>query len=357
MARRAHATLWLDSRACEIRCARRCATDRIREKTVSATRIAALALAALALLAHHRTIQAAPYPDRPITLVVGFAPGGGVDANARLLANALSRRFGQQVIVENRPGAGSKIANDHVAKSPPDGYTLLVTTAAVTIDMAASANAGVDARRDFATVSTLSTTPMILVVNPSLPVHDVRQLVSRARSMPGALNYSSSGTGTTVHLYGELFKLRTQTDIVHVPFKGSAPALQALIAGDVQMSFAPAPSVLQFVKSDKLRALATTGAARFALLPDLPTMSEAGVRGADAEVWYGVLAPAATPPAIVVVLAKAIADIARSNDFRQRLGALGAEPKAATPEAFRSLLDEEVARWAEVEKVAHIRPY
>jgi tripartite-type tricarboxylate transporter receptor subunit TctC len=174
--------------------------------------------------------------------------------------------------------------------------------------------------------------------------------------MPGALNYSSSGTGTTLHLYGELFKLRTHTDIVHVPFNGTAPALRALIAGDVQMSFAPAASVLQFVKAGKLRALATTGAARFALLPGLPTTSEAGVRGADAEVWYGVLAPAATPREIIAVLAKAIAGIARSNDFRERLGALGAEPKATTPEAFRSLLDEEVARWAEVERIAHIRP-
>jgi tripartite-type tricarboxylate transporter receptor subunit TctC len=321
---------------------------------MSASRIAALAFAVLALVAARGPVLAAPYPDRTITLVVGFAPGGGVDANARLLADALTRHFGQPVIVENRPGAGSRIASSRVAKAAPDGYTLLVTTAAVTIDMAASANAGVDASADFAPVSTLSTSPMIFVVHPSLPVRDVRELIERAQAMPEALNYASSGSGTTPHLYAELFKLRTGTRIVHVPYKGTAPALAALIAGDVEMAFAPAASVVRFVKAGKLRALATTGSARFAPLPELPTMKEAGVADAEADVWYGMLAPAGTPPGVVATMAAAIATVSHAPQYRQRLEALGVEPRTTTPEAFRSLLAREVVRWADVEKRARI---
>lgn len=323
---------------------------------MSATRVVALALAALALLVRGPAADAAPYPERPITLVVGFAAGGGVDANARLLADALSHRFGQPVIVENRPGAGSKIANSRVAKAAPDGYTLLVTTAAVAIDMAASANAGVDASADFVPVSTMSTSPMFLVVNPSLPVHDVRALVERAKAMPDAMNYASSGNGTTPHLYAELFKLRTETHIVHVPYKGTAPALSALVAGDVQMGFAPATSVLAFVKAGTLRALATTGSARFALLPDVPTMKEAGVAGAETDVWYGMLAPAGTPPDVVTTIATAIAAVSHTPEYTRRLQALGAEPKTTTPAAFRSLLEREIVRWAEVERIARVNP-
>ena len=323
---------------------------------MSATPVVALAFAALALLARGPAVDAAPYPERSITLVVGFAPGGGVDANARVLADALSQRFGQPVIVENRPGAGSKIASNRVAKAVPDGYTLLVTTAAVTIDMAASANAGVDAGADFVPVSTMSTSPMFLVVNPSLPVHDVRGLVARAKAMPDALNYASSGNGTTPHLYAELFKLRTGTKVVHVPYKGTAPALAALIAGDIQMAFAPATSVLPFVKAGKLRALATTGSERFALLPDVPTMKEAGVADAETDVWYGMVAPAGTPPDIVATIATAIATVSHTPEFTRRLELLGAEPKTMTPAAFRSLLEREVVRWAEVERAARINP-
>jgi tripartite-type tricarboxylate transporter receptor subunit TctC len=313
-----------------------------------------LLLATLALVAHAASPAPSRFPSRPLTLVVGFAPGGGIDIQARLLAKGLERYFGQPVIVENRPGAGSRIANEHVAKASPDGYTLLVTAAAAAIDMAFSANAGVDKLHDFAAVSTISTSPMILVVNPSLAATDVKALIGRARSMAGALNYSSSGSGTTGHLYGELFKLRTGTDIVHVPYKGNAPSLGALLAGDVEMTFASSASVMQFVKAGRVRALATTGAARSPLLPDVPTIDEAGVANAQADIWYGVLAPAATPPDLVEALAKAILSVTRSTEFSQRLLDLGVEPSANTPAAFRALLQEEVARWAEVAKAAHI---
>jgi tripartite-type tricarboxylate transporter receptor subunit TctC len=313
-----------------------------------------LLLATLALVAHAASPAPSRFPSRPLTLVVGFAPGGGIDIQARLLAKGLERYFGQPVIVENRPGAGSRIANEHVAKASPDGYTLLVTAAAAAIDMAFSANAGVDKLHDFAAVSTISTSPMILVVNPSLAATDVKTLIARARSMPGALNYSSSGSGTTGHLYGELFKLRTGTDIVHVPYKGNAPSLGALLAGDVEMTFASSASVMQLVKAGRVRALATTGAARSPLLPDVPTIDEAGVANAQADIWYGVLAPAATPPDLVEALAKAILSVTRSTEFSQRLLDLGVDPSANTPAAFRALLQEEVARWAEVAKAAHI---
>ncbi|HEY2967426.1 MAG TPA: tripartite tricarboxylate transporter substrate binding protein [Casimicrobiaceae bacterium] len=314
-----------------------------------------LLLGAFVLAAHGATALAQRFPTKPLTLVVGFAPGGGVDINARLLAAKLAEYLGQPVIVENRPGAGSKIASERVANAAPDGHTLLIATAAVAIDMAFYEKVRVDTLRDFAPVSTISSTPMILVVNPSVPVKDVRELVAHARTMPGTLNYSSSGSGTTGQLYGELFKLRTGTDIVHIPYKGTAPSLTALIAGEVDMSFATVPAVLQYIRAGRLRPLASTGEKRSELMPDVPTMKEAGVSGVVASVWYGVFAPAATPPDIVNILARAVMDASHSPDVRQRLLDLGAEPVATTPEEFGRLLQEEVAKWTALVKAAGIR--
>src|SRR5499427_2974168 len=206
-----------------------------------------------------------PYPTRPPRFIVGFTPGGGVDINARILASKLSEVLGQQVIVENKPGAGTNIANEYVAKSAPDGYTLLFTSPAVAINMSLYKNPPYDALRDFATVSIFSESTNLLVVPASLPVHSVQDLVAMARKRPGALNYSSAGTGTTQHLAGELFKLRTGTDIVHVPYEGSAPSLTALISGDIQLSFVNPVAIGQHIKSGRLRALAVAGAKRSAL--------------------------------------------------------------------------------------------
>ena len=312
-------------------------------------------LFALALAVPGAPAPAQSYPSKPLRLVVGFAPGGGVDINARLLAPKLAEFLGQPVIVENRPGAGTNIANEYVAKSAPDGYTLLVNTAAVAINMALYRNLPYDTLRDFAPISVFSESPNILVVHSTVAAQNVQELIALARSKPGALNYSSAGSGTTQHLSGELFKLRTGTDIVHVPYKGSAPSLTALIAGEVDFAFANIPAIIQQVRAGRLRPLASTGDRRSELMPEVPTMKEAGVDGVQVTVWYGVFAPAATPQDIVNALAKAVIKAARSPDVRSRLLDQGAEPVGSTPQEFGKLLREEVARWAEVIGAAGIR--
>jgi tripartite-type tricarboxylate transporter receptor subunit TctC len=312
--------------------------------------ILAAVLSLSALLAEAQT-----WPTRPIRLVVGFAPGGGVDINARLLAPKLSEYLGQQVVVENRPGAGTNIANELVAKAAPDGYTLLINTAAVAINMSLYKSLPFDTLRDFAAVSVFSESPNMLTVNAKLPVQSVRGLVAYAKANPGKLNYSSAGSGTTQHLSAELFKLRTGVDMVHVPYKGTAPSLTGLIAGEVDMTFANIPAIQAHVKSGRLKALASTGSRRDPQMPEVPTMREAGVEGVDVTVWYGVFAPAATPKDIVNKVAEATARATRDADTRRRMLEQGAEPVGNTPEQFAKLLREEVARWAEVVKISGAR--
>jgi len=295
------------------------------------------------------------YPAKPVRLLVGFTPGGGVDINARLLASKLSEFLGQQVVVENRPGAGTNIANEYVARSAPDGYTLLFNSPAVAINMSLYRNPPYDALRDFAGVSVFSESTNLLVVPTSLAARSPQELVALALARPGALNYSSAGAGSTQHLAAELFKLRTGTSIVHVPYKGSAPSITALLAGDVQLSFINPVAVGQHVKGGRLRALAVAGARRSALMPEVPTMKEAGVEGVEVPLWFGMLAPAATPRETVHTLAAGVAKAAHSPDTRKRLLEQGAEPVGNTPEEFDRLLREDVARWAEVVKVSGAR--
>jgi len=292
------------------------------------------------------------FPARPVHLIVGFTPGGGVDINARLLAPKLSEIIGQPVIVENKPGAGTNIANEYVAKSAPDGYTLLFNSPAVAINMSLYRNPGYDLLRDFTGVSVFSDSTNILVVPASLPAKSVQELVALARDKPGTLNFSSAGSGTTQHLAGELFKLRTGTSIVHVPYKGSAPSIAALLGEQVQLTFVNPLAIGAHVKSGRLRALAVAGAKRSALMPDVPTMKEAGVEGVEVPLWFGMLAPAATPRETIAVLAAGVTRAARDPDMRKRLEEQGAEPVGNTPEEFNALLREEVAKWAEVVKVS-----
>ena len=309
-----------------------------------------LSLACLALSVFEAGAQT--YPSRPIRLVVGFTPGGGVDINARMLAAKLAEIPGWQVVVENKPGAGTNIAGEFVAKAAPDGYTLFINTAAVAINMSLYKNLPYDTLRDFAPVSVFSESQNIMLTNAQKPYRSAAEVVTAARARPGALTYASAGSGSTQHLAAELFKLVTKTDILHVPYKGSAPATTALMSGEVDLVFINVPAILAHVKSGRLRALAAAGARRSDLMPDVPTLKEAGISGVEVVVWYGVLAPAATPKDIVATLGAAIARAARAPDIRQKLLDQGAEPVGSTPAEFGVLLREEVAKWREVVKAA-----
>jgi tripartite-type tricarboxylate transporter receptor subunit TctC len=295
--------------------------------------------------------QAQSYPNRPVRMLVGFTPGGGTDIMARLLAPKLSEYLGQQFVVENRPGAATNIATEMVARAAPDGYTLLFTTASMAINASLYKNLPFDVQRDLAAVSALSESPNVLVVHQSA-AKDLGELLQTARNRPGALNYSSAGSGTTQHLAAELFKLRTGTFIVHIPYRGTAPSLTALIAGEVQLSFANIPAILGHVKSGRLRPLAIAGEKRSGLMPDVPTMKEAGLAGVEVPVWYGLLAPAATPREIVNALAEASIRAANSPDLKQKLVEQGADPLGSRPEDFARQIREDIAKWAEVVKAS-----
>jgi tripartite-type tricarboxylate transporter receptor subunit TctC len=306
------------------------------------------------LLACAMSAAAQPYPYRPVRIVVGFAPGGGVDISARLLASRLSEYLGQQFVVENKPGAGTNIAAVEVARSAPDGYTLFMNSPAVVINTALYAKPPYELR-DFTGVSLFAATTNLLVVPASFEARSVQQLIRIAKEKPGALNYSSAGPGTTQHLAGELFKLRTGTSIVHIPYKGSGPSMTALLASEVQLTFINPVAVGGHIKAGKLRALAVTDSKRTELMPDVPTMKEAGIDGVEVSLWYALLAPAATPRDTVDKLASAVARAARDPVTREQLRKQGAEPIGNTPAEFNAYLREELARWSEVVRVSGAR--
>jgi tripartite-type tricarboxylate transporter receptor subunit TctC len=292
------------------------------------------------------------FPSRPVKLVVGFTPGGGVDIAARTLAPKLSELIGQPVIVDNKPGAGTNIANEFVARSAPDGTTLLVTTSALAINMALYRKLSFDALRDFTALSIFSESPNILVVNSKLPAANLKEFLALARATPGKLNYSSAGSGTTQHLSAELLKLKTGISITHIPYKGTAPSLTSLIASETDLTFANIPAILQHVKSGRLRPLASTGTKRAELMPEVPTMREAGVNGVEVTVWYGVLAPAGLPREMAAALSAAVAKAAHDPEMRKRLAEQGAEPVGNSADEFAKILRDEVAKWAEVVQVS-----
>ena len=311
-----------------------------------------LAGLALALTA---TAFAQSYPARPVRVLVGFPPGGGTDIMARLLTPKLSEALGQQYVVENRPGATTNIASAMVATSAPDGYTLLFTTSALAINMSLYRNLTFDAVRDFAPISVFAESPNLLVAHASAGA-SVKELLAKARANPGALNYSSAGSGTSQHLAGELFKARTGAQIVHVPYKGTAASLTAVIAGEVQFTFANVPAILGHVKSGRVHALAVLAPKRSALMPDVPTMAEAGVAGVEVPVWYALLAPAATPREVVKILSDATVRAAHSPELGKKLVEQGTEPVGNSPDEFAAMLKAEVARWAEIVRISGARP-
>ena len=298
----------------------------------------------------------AQYPAKPIRLVVPFPAGGPTDIVGRSISQKLGEALGQPVIIDNRAGAGGVIGTEQVAKSPPDGYTVLLgTIGGLAVAMSLYPNRGYDTLRDFTPVTQAVTVTNILVVHPSLPVKSVEELLTLARSRPGTLNYASSGSGTVTHLAGELLKIMARVNLVHIPFKGGAPARNALMSGEVEMSFENSLIVVPHIKSGKLRALAVTGAQRSKLMPELPTIAESSLAGYNASGWYGFVVPAAVPKDIVARLAAEITRVLRMPEVVERLSGQGAEPAGGTPEQYGAFIRTEIDKWTRLVKTANMK--
>ena len=316
------------------------------------TRRAAIAGALLPFAAR---AQAPEWPSRPVRFIVPYPPGGPTDIMGRIVAQAVQGPLGQPFVVENRAGANGLIGSEQAARAAPDGSTFLVNASAHVIVPHLTPNMPIDVLADFAPVTNIAAVPLWLVVNPALPVRSVAEFIAYARANPGRIAYASSSQGGAPHLAGELFKLMTGTDLVHVPYRGSGPAGQDLIAGTVQAMFDSVPASAGAVRDGRLRALAVTTRNRIAPFPDLPTIAEAGVPGYEISTWYGIWAPARTPPAIIARLQQAVATAARSPETRARFDALGAEPVADSPEDYARFVRAEYDRWGKLVRDARIK--
>jgi tripartite-type tricarboxylate transporter receptor subunit TctC len=306
------------------------------------------AILMLLLLGTWSASPAQDYPGKPIRIIVPYPPGGFNDTLARTVGQKLTESWHQAVIVDNRPGGGGTIGTNLAAKSAPDGYTLLIVSFAFAVNPALYASLPYDTGKDFAPIVLAATTPNLLVVNPGLPVKSVKELIALARSKPGQLNYASAGSGSSNHLSMELFKSLTGVDIIHVPYKGSAPAVTDLIGGQVDLMFDNAPNVLQQVKAGKLRALAVSSKERSPFVKELPTVAEAGVPAFEVSVWFGVVAPAGTPQSVIAKLNAELNRILKLAEIRQTFNSQGVEPAGGTPEEFASFLVAQRTKWAKV---------
>ncbi|WP_055322699.1 tripartite tricarboxylate transporter substrate binding protein, partial [Bordetella pertussis] len=299
---------------------------------------------------------AAPFPDRPVRLVVPYPPGGGADIFARTLSEPLAAQLGQPVIVENRPGANGIIGTDAVARAAPDGYTILLGNSGPNaINQAIYPDLPYDAVDSFEEVSLIGYTTHVLVVHPGVQARSVTELIALARRSPGQLNFASTGQGGTPHLAGELFKLMTGTDMVHVPYKGASPSNADVIAGQVQLTFNTLPPLMTSIRAGKVRALAVTGKQRSQLLPEVPTIDEAGVAGYDVQTWYGIHAPAGTPAAVVDRLNQALVAVLSNAQVRAALVGQGYEVATSTPGEFSRMVRDDVAKWRKVVKEAKVK--
>ena len=294
--------------------------------------------------------QAESYPSKPIRIIVPYPPGGFNDTLARTLGQKLTEQWGQPVIVDNRPGGGTTIGTNLAAKAAPDGYTLLIVSFAFAVNPALHATLPYDTGKDFVPIVHAASTPNLLVVNPALPVKSVKELIALAKSAPGKLNYASAGNGSSNHLSMELFKSLTSVDMVHVPYKGSAPAVTDLIGGQVDLMFDNVPNVLQQVKAGKLRALAVSSKERSPSIKELPSVAESGVPGFDVSVWFGVVAPAGTPQSVIAKLNAEINQILKRPEVVELFQAQGVKPIGGTPEAFSVFLRAQMTKWAKVVK-------
>ena len=293
------------------------------------------------------------YPNHPITLIVPYAPGGGNDVLARVVAEPMSKALGQPIVIENHGGAGGSIGTRQVAKAAPDGYTLgLGGTGTLAIDPTLYPNAGYDPRKDFAPVGLIATGPLIILVNPSLPAHNVQELIALAKTQPGKLNYASAGKGSGIHLGTVLFADTAGIDITHIPYKGSGPALTDLLGGHVSIYFSSLPPAIGLVKEDKLRALGVTGLKRSATFPAVPTVAEQGLPGFEAVLHYGIVAPAGTPRPIVDKLNAALRAALNSDEVHRRIATEGAEPLPTTPDEYAADIDREETKWSALVKKA-----
>jgi tripartite-type tricarboxylate transporter receptor subunit TctC len=319
---------------------------------------AACSIAGLvALIGCTQAVVAADYPSRPVTVVVAFTPGGPSDVLARIVGRKLEQSLGRPFVIDNRPGAGGNIAAEAVAHANPDGYTLLMGNNSILATNASLYNTlGYDPEKDFAPISLIGTQANILVVNPAVPAHSLAELIALAKAKPGTLNFASSGYGAAAHLAGELFKAQAQVDIVHVAYKGAAPAIQDVLAGHVQMIFATAASVVAYIKSGAVRPIAVTTLARTAILPDVPTMDELGLTGFDAASWHGLVAPAATPQDVVGKLYQTTVAAVADAQVRRSLADLGVDIVGGSPQEFARYIKAEIPKWASVVKVsgAHV---
>jgi tripartite-type tricarboxylate transporter receptor subunit TctC len=318
--------------------------------------IAALVLSCALLACGNASAGAADgYPSRTVKIVVPQTPGGATDVFARKLAQLLSERWGQPVIVENRAGAAGVVGTEAVAKSAPDGYTLLVTYAgSQAVNPSLYPNLAFDSVKDFQTVATIASTPFIFIANTKLPVKTLQDFVALARQKPGALTFASSGNGSINHLLGEMLKLEAGVKILHVPYRGVAPAISDVIAGHVDTAFSSAPSVLGLIKSGQVRALAVSSATRIGAAPELPTIAESGYPGFDVSPWWGVLAPSQLDPAIAKKINADVNELLNSDSMKSFLAAQGAEPLVTSSEQFSEMLKRDVASWAKVIKAADV---
>jgi tripartite-type tricarboxylate transporter receptor subunit TctC len=295
------------------------------------------------------------YPVKPVRFLVGFAAGGGTDIMARAVAQKLTAALGQQFVVENRAGANGNLAGEAVARAPADGYTILMISVSHSVNVSLYRKLSYDPLKDFSGIIAVGSVPLVLNVHPSLPVKSVRELIALAKARPGELTFSSGGSGSPEHVSGELFKLLAGISITHVPYKGAGASLVDLIAGQISLGFNTMPSVINYVKSGRLRPLANTDRKRSPVLPEVPTMIEAGVAGFELTSWYGVIAPAGTPKEIIARLNAEIAKILDMSDIRERLASLGAQPMGGSAEQFDSHIRAEAAKFAKVVKAANLQ--
>jgi len=311
---------------------------------------------ALALTLAAGAAAAQTYPTKSVRLVVPFLAGGSTDIVGRTVAQKLSEMWGQQAFVDNRPGGGTTIGTEMVAKAAPDGYTLLVTPAPFTINPSLLTKLPYDALNDFTPITLINTTPLVMVVNPGVPAKNVKELIALAKAKPGKLNFGSSGTGGSNHLAGELFDAMAGVKMVHIPYKGNAGALTDIVGGHLDVVYNGITSAVALIRGDKLRALAVTSLQRSAALPAVPTLDESGLKGFEAVAWNGLTAPAKTPRDVIMKINADVIKIVNSPELKERLKADGSDPVGNSPEQYAAFLRNEIAKWAKVIKFANVKP-